>query len=101
MPAAFISPIVIEKGYTWEVNFDIKNGGSARNVAGYTAYLTASGMLLSGVVSGAIGRVTFSLSSAQTTAYSFDRIGYEAKLISGVTAEKMACGELVLSTGIL
>jgi hypothetical protein len=102
MPAAFISPIIIERGFTWEINFDVKlSNGSTRNLSGFTSYLTASGMYLTGAVNSAIGRVTFGLTTAQTTGFTFDRIGYEVRLISGVTAERMACGELVLSTGTL
>ena len=101
MPAAFIDPVIIEQQYTWEANFNvILSNGSARNISGYTAYLTASGMMLSGIVSGTIGRVSFGLNTAQTSALNFDRIGYEIKLISGSTVEKMAVGNLVLSTAV-
>ena len=100
MPAAYISPIVIERDYTWEANFDIKAGTTARDLNGWSAFLTASGIYLTGTVSGTAGRVTFGRTSAQTSAYNFDRINYEIRLISGVTAERMALGELVLSTGM-
>jgi len=100
MAAAFIDPIIIEQNYTWEVNFDVKSSGTARSLSGWTGYLTASGIMLTAATLGTAGRVTFSLTSAQTSGYNFDRIGYEVKLISGVTAEKMAVGTLVLATAI-
>ena len=101
MPAAYISPLIIDRGYTWEANFDVKLvNGSARDLSGWSAFLTASGIYLTGLVSGAAGRVTFGSSTAWTSALNFDRLNYEIRLSSGVTAERMALGELVLSTGM-
>jgi len=100
MPAAFIDPVVIEQGYTWEANFDIKQSGTARNLAGQTAYLSASGLLFSGLVSASIGRITYSATTATTSGYRFDRIGYEAWMVSGTTKERFAVGSLVLSTAV-
>jgi hypothetical protein len=99
MPAAYISPVVIERGFTWRVDFNVVNSAnSGVLISGYTAYLTASGLLISGTTTGTTAY--FERTSAQTSAYNFDRIGYEVRLISGATAEKLVCGDLVLSTGI-
>jgi len=100
MAAAFIDPVIIEQGYTWEANFDLKQGATARNLTGQTAYLSASGLLFTGLVSAAIGRITYSATTGTTSAYRFDRIGYEAWMISGTTKERFAVGSLVLSTAV-
>lgn len=99
MTVSYVSPLVIERGYSWQVNMDVyTTAGSAFDLSTYTGYMTASALLISATASGQ--RLTFARTTAQTSAYNFDRIGYEVWITKGVTAEKIACGELVLSTGI-
>lgn len=101
MAAAYISPLVMEQGYNWSMDLDIKlSNGAARDITTYTAFFTASGLLLTGIVSGLVGRISFAVGSGVTSGYSFTDRDYTVWMFSGVTAEKVAVGKNVLSKAV-